>query len=75
LYLSITFNNYRPGLLPIIYGEALLSASPQAIVTQHTILLNVSLQIAKQTWIKKKRNVSGMFGMIFIVLLGNALTI
>jgi hypothetical protein len=41
------FNNYRPGLLPIIYVDTLLSASPQAIVTQHSILLNVSLQITK----------------------------
>jgi hypothetical protein len=32
-YLNITFKNYRPGLLPNIYREALLSASPQAIIT------------------------------------------
>jgi hypothetical protein len=46
LYLGAKFKS-SPGLLPNIYGEALLSASPQAIVTQHLILLNVSLQIAK----------------------------
>jgi hypothetical protein len=47
-YLNITFNNYRPGLLPISYGEALLSASPQAIVTQHTILRNVLYRLQNE---------------------------
>jgi hypothetical protein len=30
---NITLKNYRPGLLPNVYRETLLSASPQAIVT------------------------------------------